>query len=199
MHKPFAMTAARSIRPGLPTLFGMLALLANGWTGRLEAQTTYRLESTVGGVFGLPLDAPGIAPGLLLRLGVVQEEPLRAYSARLALEGMMHHRSVFREAEQRPVKTFAGLGYDLRVHGTQRPVRHYFLAGAALYGSLGDRGDSYPFLLLAPRIGWGGEIQRGALRIGFEAAIQYPGLTNFGSTRRPLTRSMFPVAINIGF
>jgi hypothetical protein len=192
MKKSLAKTTTWFTCPGLPTLIGVVALLTGGWMGRLEAQTTYRLESTVGGVFGLPLDAPGIAPGLLLRLGVVQEDPLRAYSARLALEGMVHHRSVFREAEQRPVKTFAGLGYDLRVHGTQRPVRHYFLAGAALYASLGDRGDSFPFLLLAPRIGWGGEI-------GFEAAIQYPGLTNFGSTRRPLSRSMFPVAINVGF
>lgn len=199
MHKPFAMTAAQRLRSALPSLIGMLAVLANGWVARLGAQTTYRMESTMGGVFGLPLDAPGIAPGLLLRLGVVQEDPLRSYSARLALEVMVHHRSVFIEAGQRPVKTFAGLGYDLRVHGTRRPVRHYFLAGAALYGSLGDRGDSYPFLLLAPRIGWGGEIQRGSLRLGFEAAIQYPGLTNFGSTRRPLTQSMFPIAVNIGF
>jgi hypothetical protein len=169
------------------------------WPMTVRAQATHRVEAAAGAVWGLPLDAPGLAPGLLMRVAVLQVDPLKSYSARLGLEAMVHHRSVFREAEPRPVKTFAGLGYDLRVHGTQRPVRHYFLAGAALYGSIGDRGDGYPFLLLAPRIGWGGEFRRGDLRIGFEAAWQYPGLTNFGSTRRPLTQSMFPVSVTIGY
>jgi len=187
------MPAGRHLR------MAMLAMFVVAWPVTASAQTTHRIEGTAGAVWGLPLDAPGLAPGLLVRVAVLQVDPLKSYSGRLGLEAIVHHRSVFREAEQRPVKTFAGLGYDLRVHGTQRPIRHYFLAGAALYGSIGDRGDSYPFLLLAPRIGWGGEFRRGNLRVGFEAAIQYPGLTNFGSTRRPLTRSMFPVAINIGF
>lgn len=172
-------------------------VLLNSYVPRtVVAQASYRVEGSIGAVWGLPLSDPSGAPGLLFRVGVAQAEPKSRLSARLAVEGVSHHRALLDASDSFAVRTLLGFGYDLRLHGAQPPIKHYLLMGAGVYRSLGNRGDGYPFWLLSPRIGWGGEIDKGGLSVGIEASAQYPALTNFGGTGGRLG-FMLPVSVTI--
>ncbi|WP_337170392.1 hypothetical protein [Gemmatimonas aurantiaca] len=177
----------------------VLGLLMFWWPLHGFAQTTYEMEGSVLAVWGLPLDRPTATPGVLLRVGVVQQEALKRISGRLALEGIGHARSMGNASDQDRVKALIGLGYDLRFHGSQRPVRHFMLMGAGLYASPMTRGDGYPALLLSPRIGWGGEVHRGRMEVGLEISAQYARWTNLGMTEERMVPWIFPVGITVRY
>ena len=164
----------------------------------LAAQGSHRVEGSIGAVWGLPLSNPSAAPGWLLRVGVAQVDPKSRLSARLAVEGVFHHRGLLDESESYSVRTIVGLGYDLRLRSVHRRSNDYFLMGAGVYRTVGNKGDSYPLWLLTPRIGWGGEIELDRVNVGLEASAQYPALTNFGPTNGQMGL-MFPVGITIRY
>jgi hypothetical protein len=132
---------------------------------------------------------------MLLRVGVIQTDTKRRLSARLAVEGISHHQGLLNNFDSHAAKVLLGFGYDLRVHGAQSH-NSYFVMGAGAYRTIGNRGDAYPYWMLAPRIGWRGEFERDRVAIGFEASVQYPALTSFGPIGGR-TRLMVPVAVTI--
>ena len=169
------------------------------WPMHAAAQTTYQLEGSMLAVWGLPLDKPAAMPGVLLRVGVVQQEALKRISGRLALEGIGHARSIGNASDRDRVKALVGLGYDVRFHGAQRPIRHFMQMGAGLYSSLGTRGDGYPAVLLSPRIGWGGEIHSERTDVGLEISAQYARWTNLRMTEERMVPWIFPVGITVRY
>ena len=98
----------------------------------------------------------------------------------MSLEAILNPSVLWKNADTFQYRALVGVGYDVRFHDLARPVKSYVLVGAGLHRTIGIGGDSYPFWLLSPRLGFGGEIGDERPVVAWEVSAQYAGLTNFG-------------------
>lgn len=177
---------------------GLAGLLLTVFPLQARPQSTQRSEASVAAVLGLPLTET-LVPGVLLRAGLIQESDVKRYSARVSLEAILNPTVIWSSADTFPYRALVGVGYDVRFHDLARPAKSYIVVGTGLHRAIGIGGDSYPFWLLSPRIGFGGEIggERGV--VAWEVSAQYAGLTNFGGLSAGVRRFSLPVGISVQF
>lgn len=181
------------------TLRVLLALLLCDTPSLAVAQSS-TFSLSVGPVFGLPLGAPNLPPGLQVHLGIEPRRDSARRSGRFVVEGVfrtdLKHDA---EAESRsdPIGRMFGGGYDVRLQLRERALGQRLGLGVRTYVGWGR--ESFPgIVLIMPRIGLEVPFPRSAERGGVEIALLYALIGNRTLNPRPSIYAV-PVTFNWRF